>query len=121
MPNTGKRLPKKRPPSKRSATKFVQGGFVFRLIRREGDVAMLVKTKPGMSYESIEVVVLEPAVTKIVKGAVVQFEESLPRSEAWGKRSWTYPDQDDADRKFFEIVKREERRKRKQIDKILTL
>lgn len=107
-----KRLVRIRKPSRRSATRFITGGFEFKLIRREGAVAMLTKRKPGYGYESIEVVRLVAPKEKTIRGRLVYFEESLPPTGQWGVNGWTFQDIESADRKFDCLVRRQERKRR---------
>lgn len=72
---------------------------------------MVIKKKQGYKYESLEVVILQPAIEKIVEGRTVCFEESLPPSTKWGQLGWTFVDYESADKKFASLVRKEQKRK----------
>ena len=38
---------------------FRSGGFSFKLLKRDGDIALFRKTKPGFGFESFEVVIIQ--------------------------------------------------------------
>jgi hypothetical protein len=82
---------------------FRHDGFDFRLLKRIGDVVLLVKSKPG-GTPSYEVVKLIRAPDREMFGRIIPAHEAMPPSEAWGQRGWTYCDRDRADTKFAALT-----------------
>jgi hypothetical protein len=88
-------------------TTFRSDGFDFQLLLREGDVALLRKTKPGFSFETYEVVILHRTKEHIgPRGNLILASECMPHDERWGTRGWTYSDRVLADRKFYQLERR---------------
>ncbi len=81
---------------------FRSDGFDFRLLKRAGDVALLVKSKPG-GTPSYEVVKLVCAPDREMFGRIIPAHEAMPPSESWGQRGWTYCDHDRAEVKFAKL------------------
>ena len=84
-------------------TIFKSGGFCFRQLMREGQVALLAKTKPHFTRESYEVVIVQQRPGGIFKGKRFPAHESMPHSEAWGRLGWSYPGKESAKRRFFQV------------------
>ncbi len=82
---------------------FRSDGFDFRVLKRAGAVALLVKAKPGAS-PSYEVVRLVRVPEREMFGRVIPAHEAMPASELWGERGWTYSDRDRAEAKFSELT-----------------
>jgi hypothetical protein len=91
---------------KKIPTTFRKHGFNFKLLMREGDIALFRKTKLGLKFESFEVVVIQRHGTFTVEGKQVAAGEHLPYSEQWGDAGWTYSDRLSAERKFHELRSR---------------
>jgi hypothetical protein len=86
-------------------TAFRSGSFdYFKLLVRDGDIALLRKTKPGLAFESFEVVMIQRHETFEIKGKLIPAGEHLPRSEQWGIKGWTYSDRLSADRTFNQLI-----------------
>ena len=85
-------------------TAFRSASFDFKLLVRDGDIALLRKTKPGLAFESFEVVMIQRHETFEIKGKLIPAGEHLPRSEQWGIKGWTYSDRLSADRKFNQLI-----------------
>lgn len=105
---------------KRVPTEHSSDGFKFKILRREGKIALFHKTKP--TYDAgYEVVILQLAgESYTVKGETFTREhDSLPMSRDWGVKGWSYDaaDFEKADQKFDKLAKQQ---KRKPVDKILT-
>jgi hypothetical protein len=47
---------------------FRQNGFEFKLLLREGNIGLFRKTKPGLSFESFEVVIIQRHDTFAIQG-----------------------------------------------------
>jgi hypothetical protein len=85
---------------------FRSEGFDFKLLLRDGDVALLRKTKKGYSFETYEVVIVQKETRRRVwpDGRVTEPCERMPASEQWGVHGWSFSDIRDARRKFYELV-----------------
>lgn len=90
-------------------TTFRSGGFKFRQLAREGEVALFEKTKghKDCSYEVVRVLRRD---ARIAFGKMLPTCEVMPSSERWGKDGWAYRDLASARKKFRERVKAQERR-----------
>jgi hypothetical protein len=82
---------------------FRQNGFEFKLLQREGNIGLFRKTKPKLSFESFEVVIIQRHDTFTIQGKQVGAGEHLPSSEQWGVKGWTYSDRVSAGRKFDQL------------------
>lgn len=82
---------------------FRSDQFVFRVLNRKGDVALLAKAKPGGST-SYEVVRLVRVMEREMFGRVIPAHEAMPASEQWGERDFSYCDRDQAEGKFRELT-----------------
>ena len=83
---------------------FRSGGFSFKLLKRYGDIALLRKTKPGLGFESFEVVIIQRHQSFEIKGKLIPAGEHFPRSEQWGSAGWSYRDRPSAERKFNQLI-----------------
>ena len=83
---------------------FIYNRFVFRLLKRAGDVALFEKRKASHSQESFEVVIVLRHPAEKICGREYPERESLPPAEAWGTLGWTYAELADANRKFRALV-----------------
>ena len=82
-------------------TFFRKNGWCYNLIERVGDVAIYRqdlrptpdRSRPAAGYE-VMIVRTRPERTVHYPGRTVTFPagESLPGTEAWGKRAWTHHD-----------------------------
>jgi hypothetical protein len=77
-------------------TSFKDDGFTFTLIRREGDIALLSKTKPHYTRPSFEVVRIVHRPAEMIKGKPYPAREALPSTSTWGTYGWTYCTLEDA-------------------------
>lgn len=86
-------------------TQFRKDGFDHEVIRREGMVALIKKTKTG--YSSFEVIRIQSHDGYEMMGVVVPPAEHMPRSEDWGTHGFTFPGDSrvKADAKFMELVR----------------
>jgi hypothetical protein len=82
---------------------FRHDGFEFKLLLREGNIGLFRKTKPGLTFESFEVVIIQRHDTFTIQGKQVEAGEHLPSSEQWGVKGWTYSDRVSAGRKFDQL------------------
>jgi hypothetical protein len=87
------------------APTFTSGGFNFRMLRREGDVALLSKVHRHGRVESYEVVRIQHRRAKVMpNGKPLPAREAMPASEQWGTAGWTYPDLASAERRFAQLL-----------------
>jgi len=84
---------------------FRSDGFDFRMLKRAGDVALLVKSKPD-GTPSYEVVVIQHRPAEVICGREYPAREAMPRSEGWGASGWTYIDRDAAEVRFDKLANR---------------
>jgi len=84
--------------------KFSKHGFEFELIKREGDVALLKKTRGA--YAGYEVVKIQKHNGVEYEGSVTEAAEHLPGNSDWGISGFTYllADLDRAERRFAQLV-----------------
>jgi hypothetical protein len=84
---------------------FRSDSFDFRQVQRVGDMALFEKCKPTHTNSSFEVVIVQkhPAKT-FPNGKYYAARESMPRSEDWGVRGWTYANLESAQTKFNQLV-----------------
>ena len=82
---------------------FRSGGFDFKLLARDGDIALFRKTKPRLRFESLEVVIIQRHETFKIEGKLIPAGEHLPSSEQWGSKGWTFSDKTSAERKAEEL------------------
>ena len=80
-------------------TAFRNGGFDFQLLKRHGGIALFRKTKPGFSFETFEVVVVQHHKERIIAGKSIEGGEAMPSSEQWGSKGWSFSDKTSAERK----------------------
>jgi hypothetical protein len=51
---------------------FRQNGFEFKLLLREGSIGLFRKTKPGLGFESFEVVIIQRHDTFVIHGKEIE-------------------------------------------------
>lgn len=82
---------------------FTAGGYAFRQIDRQGNVACYEKTKPGVT--GFEVAIIRRCKARTwPDGRVTPAHESMPSSEQWGRFGWTYTDRESAFRRVGKLV-----------------
>jgi len=82
---------------------FRNDQFDFRVLKRESNVALLAKAKPG-GTTSYEVVRLVRVTERELFGRVIPAHEAMPGSEQWGERGFSYCDRNRAEAKFRELT-----------------
>ncbi len=85
---------------------FKANGFTFRLLQREGDVALFEKTRPSLSHVGFEVVIIQKLKARIIYGRAVPGHEAMPSPSAWGRLGWTPHNSADAWRRFRELAEK---------------
>jgi hypothetical protein len=84
--------------------RFHIGGFDFKLIGRDGDIAILEKFKAGITTRLFEVVIVQKAgATTWPNGITTGPREHMPHSEQWGVKGWSFSDIEQAWAKFGEL------------------
>ena len=87
------------------ATTFGSDGFEFQQLRREGDIASFVKLKPGFSFRSYEVVMMQKrAAYTWPDGQTTPAHEAMPSSRDWGKYGWTFQTLEDCQSRFKSLA-----------------
>ena len=86
---------------------FTAGGFQFRQLWREGNVALFEKSK-SENNRSFEVVRIQRRNARLAFGKTLPASEVMPSSERWGKDGWTYTDLEHARQKFRTLVEAQE-------------
>ena len=71
---------------------FKHGGFEFKQLWREGQIALFEKRKPGSEVKSYETVIIQQNHDYEIAGNFIKAHESLPGNERWGDAGWTYCD-----------------------------
>jgi len=86
--------------------RFRRAGCNYRLLKREGDVALLEQSKPNWSKPAYEVVIVQKHRAKTwPDGRVIEAREAMPPDEAWGEAGWTYSDLPPAEVKFETLIR----------------
>ena len=91
---------------------FRSDGFDCRILKRDGEVALLAKKKPKWEFEIYEVVRIQVWPNEWIKGHFTPEREAMPCSEQWGVHGWSFADRDDARCKFYELVSVKNARRR---------
>jgi hypothetical protein len=93
---------------------FQRGGFNYKLITREKDVAIYSQTWRNCSEPSVafEVVCIRRHNGKEIKGQWFEPSELYPSSTEWGKYGFTFTDRDAAFAKLRELSRRTNRSKK---------
>ena len=96
-----------------SPTHFRSDHFDFKILRKEGLVLLLEKSKPQY-HAGYEVMVLKPPGKPFIRAGMTisPTTDRMPKSHEWGKRAWTFvaSQYEEADRKFDSLVKRQKNR-----------
>ena len=82
-------------------SEFTQKGWVLKLVRRAGFVALYARFKrSNPSNVHYEVVKIREGKPYQIAGIDFPAKEQYPKSEAWGAYGWTYLDEEKAMEKF---------------------
>lgn len=83
---------------------FTKKGWDFEVVHRQGDIAMVRKSKQGLTrlIESWEVVKIQKHRERTVDGRVLAASESMPSDESWGNYGWTYLTREEAWKAYLE-------------------
>lgn len=103
---------------------FIKDGFKFQQIERVDSVAIYRKSKEGAGGPIVSFEVMEirnqKAATVTMNGVEVDFpeRESLPTSNEWGSRGWTFPREDAARLKLVDVLDLVADRRVKQTEEV---
>lgn len=84
-------------------TKFKHGGFDYRQLQREGNVALFEQAKGG-AVVSYEVVIVRVKPASSIQGRIIPEREAYPSNEEWGTFAWTVVRLEDAKERFNRLV-----------------
>ena len=86
-------------------TEFTSKGFIFKQIRREGDIAIYKRwgVKHNEKSAHFEVFEIQKYPEREMCGVKIEAKEAVPSSELWGKKGFTCLDLDIAEKKFEEL------------------
>jgi hypothetical protein len=91
---------------------FTKNGFLFQQVQREGDIAIYHKVAQRgplhvhTADAGFEVVVISRHNGYVLGGATIEPAETLPSSEQWGTKGWSYKFLHPAQLKFSELKKK---------------
>ncbi len=88
---------------------FKHGGFSYRQIAREGDIAIYEQRWRQSENVAYEVVIIRRHEGYTLAGNYVEPAEFYPSSEQWGDYGWTVTDKDRAYAKLRELRQASER------------
>ena len=75
---------------------FRKSGWDYKLVSREGDVAVFEQTKPGLEFSVFEVVLVQRHNGYEIAGKRFPPAEHMPSSEQWGTLGFTCADRESA-------------------------
>lgn len=84
---------------------FREDGFVVRVVKRKGNVALLVKSKLDQS-ESYEVVIIQTRPEETIYCQRYPAREVMPHSEQWGRHGWSPIDEESAELLFQQLTEK---------------
>lgn len=85
---------------------FDRKGWHFKQLKREGMIAIYLRTKPGITsqIESYEVIKIRRHNGYVVAGNRIEAAETYPSSCHWGEHGWTYRSFEEALVRFNSLV-----------------
>lgn len=87
---------------------FKRDGFLHEILKRDGDVVLLKKTKEGLKFLGYEVIIVQrhEGRTEPLNGCVLEPSEHSPSPILWGEKGWSYTHDDlaGAERRFAAVV-----------------
>lgn len=84
---------------------FSDDGFVVRVVKRRGRVALLAKSNTRIS-DRYEVIIIQRRPEESIHGKDYPAREVMPRSEQWGECAWSPIDRQAAETKFEELTRK---------------
>ena len=85
---------------------FHERGFDYRILRRDGRIALLQKSKPNQKI-SYELIIIQQRQAEKIYGRAYEAREVVPRPEQWGVCAWTPFNLEIAHIKFDELRRKE--------------
>ena len=79
---------------------FTKKGFVYKQIKRQGDVAIFEQTRKDSTNSRYEVVKIGRHNGYTMGGSYIEPSETYPGSSLWGIMGWTCTDLDTANSRF---------------------
>ena len=87
------------------ATQFRARGFSWRIVQREGDIAIVEQSKYEWTNPVLNVVIVQKhKARKLPNGEMTVDAEGLPSWEQWGDRAWCCSGVADAKARFNKLV-----------------
>ena len=83
---------------------FRLDGFEFKLLKRNGLVALFEKSKDEHTHPSFEVVILQVYPATKLWGVEQPERETMPHNEQWGKAGWTFQEREAAEKQYRELL-----------------
>lgn len=84
---------------------FRSRGFDWRVLQREGDIAIVEQNKPEWREPVLNVVIVQKhKARRLPNGEMTVDSEGLPSWEQWGQEAWTCADKADSKRRFNKLV-----------------
>lgn len=84
-------------------TTFKKKGFVYRQVKRQGDLAIFEQTREGSQLHNYEVVKIGRHNGYTMGGVYIEPSETYPGSSLWGILGWTCTSMEDAEKRFSTI------------------
>lgn len=88
---------------KKLETTYRQDGFDHDIVCRNGNIAIINKSKDGKA-RGFEVIKIQSHNGFVIAGKTIPASEHPPRSEDWGHEGWTYTTLADAELKFKALI-----------------
>lgn len=85
---------------------YISHSYVFRLVKRVGDVAMFAAWNGENPPREWEVMIVQRKKAFTIKGKPYPAMEKVPANEEWGTYAWTCCSQEAADFRFDTALRR---------------
>lgn len=82
-----------------------QKGFLFKQLKREGQIALFKKNKG--TVENYEVIIIRNQEEYEMGGIKIEAKEHYPNAREFGTYGWSYQTLDSAEKKFKELKRNE--------------
>ncbi|MCK9587800.1 MAG: hypothetical protein M0Q93_00390 [Terrimicrobiaceae bacterium] len=104
---------------KKLSDSFRKEGFDHKVLKREGDVVLIRKTKEaGGHYDGYEVAIVQSHQGYRFGNETFPPAEFMPRNEDWGWKGFSFTDLERAEIKFAKLVKAANSPKKIQLKKL---
>jgi len=84
-------------------TEFRKKGFVYQQVKREGNKAIFLQTRPGTHLNNYEVVKLGRHNGYVMGGVHIEAAETYPGSSLWGICGWTCQSLEAAEQRYLTL------------------